>query len=233
MIAESPTLLHTYILFFCIIIQTLVTLILVDCYLWKNKAVLVNSNNWVIENIFILFPFIIIICICIPALSLNYSFSPSCKVPEYSVNITGHQWYWDYSTVFNNTLIPTQAIYKNPDSFFADSCSDKSFFLPAHVAVKVSTTSDDVIHCVWIPGLGVKIDSIPGATNTTIINIKFRGITFGACAELCGVGHYNMPFTVISGHLEEVINYELYLIKRDIQNIYNIYNRLRSIKSLY
>ena len=57
----------------------------------------------------------------------------------------------------------------------------------------IDTTSNDVIHSIWIPSVGVKIDAIPGTINSVIFISKFKGILVGCCAELCGIGHDNMP----------------------------------------
>ena len=49
-------------------------------------------------------------------------------------------------------------------------------------------------HCV--PRLGLKLDSVPGRINSTIIDGSPR-ICIGSCFELCGTGHSasNIHFT--------------------------------------
>lgn len=57
----------------------------------------------------------------------------------------------------------------------------------------VFNTSVDVIHAICIPGLKLKIDSIPGKNNCLYIYSNFIGIFRGQCSELCGSLHGFMP----------------------------------------
>src|SRR5439155_3110210 len=54
----------------------------------------------------------------------------------------------------------------------------------------------DVIHSFWVPDLGGKIDANPGLTNRTSFTADRPGVFRGVCAELCGIGHASMLFTV-------------------------------------
>jgi cytochrome c oxidase subunit 2 len=68
--------------------------------------------------------------------------------------------------------------------------------LPAGRHVVVRLRSLDVLHSFWIPSFRTKQDCVPGYTART----QFVATTPGAyelgCAELCGLGHYNMKGTV-------------------------------------
>lgn len=69
--------------------------------------------------------------------------------------------------------------------------------VPMNEVVVLHVASRDVIHSLYVPQLGVKIDALPGHENDQ----SFRAIrpgTFDAfCAEFCGVGHTRMRATVI------------------------------------
>jgi len=55
---------------------------------------------------------------------------------------------------------------------------------------------DGVIHSFWVPGLGGKLDVIPGTTRSMVIHADEPGVYPGQCAEFCGLAHANMRFTV-------------------------------------
>ena len=62
--------------------------------------------------------------------------------------------------------------------------------------MKFELTSPDVIHSFWIPAFLYKMDVIPGRRNVFELTPNKIGVFAGRCAELCGVDHSNMLFTV-------------------------------------
>ena len=68
--------------------------------------------------------------------------------------------------------------------------------LPAGAEVELVTTSEDVIHSVWVPELGGKVDATPGHATTGWLQSGPPGHHVGLCAEYCGIGHPAMPFEV-------------------------------------
>jgi cytochrome c oxidase subunit 2 len=72
--------------------------------------------------------------------------------------------------------------------------------LPVGKKVLVTLDSPDVIHAWYVPRFLFKRDVVPGQTNTFEFTIDPADVdqTFGGqCAELCGIGHHTMLFTVI------------------------------------
>jgi cytochrome c oxidase subunit 2 len=65
-----------------------------------------------------------------------------------------------------------------------------------HVAVnrpvKIRLRSKDVLHSFFLPNLRVKQDSVPGMTIELWFVPNKTGTFELACAELCGLGHYEM-----------------------------------------
>lgn len=68
--------------------------------------------------------------------------------------------------------------------------------LPAHVNISVITNSFDVVHSWFIPGLGIKMDCIPGRSTHHVLNIENVGFYYGQCAEICGRFHHHMPIRI-------------------------------------
>lgn len=94
------------------------------------------------------------------------------------VNVTGQNWFWTFSYPSEN--VTTQG----------------TLVLPANRTVFFSVTSEDVIHSVHIPGLGVKQDAIPGQVNGYRTHLTEIGTYRLYCAEYCGAGHSKMIATV-------------------------------------
>ena len=72
----------------------------------------------------------------------------------------------------------------------------RTLVLPAHVNITAITNSYDVIHSWFIPGLGLKMDCIPGRSTHHTFYIDNVGFYYGQCAEVCGRFHHHMPIRV-------------------------------------
>ena len=68
--------------------------------------------------------------------------------------------------------------------------------LPAHVNITAITNSYDIIHSWHVPGLGLKMDCLPGRATHHTFYIDNVGLYFGQCAEICGRYHHHMPIRV-------------------------------------
>lgn len=69
----------------------------------------------------------------------------------------------------------------------------RTLVLPAHVNLTVITNSYDVVHSWFIPGLGLKLDCVPGRSTHHTFYIDNIGFYYGQCAEICGRYHHHMP----------------------------------------
>lgn len=69
----------------------------------------------------------------------------------------------------------------------------RTLVLPAHVNITAITNSYDVVHSWFIPGLGLKLDCIPGRATHHTFYADNVGFYYGQCAEICGRYHHHMP----------------------------------------
>ena len=72
----------------------------------------------------------------------------------------------------------------------------RSIVLPGVSTVRAQITSADVIHSWTIPGLGVRIDAVPGKLYAVKIPFKYYGTFTGQCSEVCGLRHAYMPISI-------------------------------------
>jgi hypothetical protein len=107
----------------------------------------------------------------------EYTFSDLFDLAFFSSDANKHSFYNNY--IFHRLLE-----------------TDNVILLPTNVNIKLSITASDVIHSWAVPSLGVKVDAIPGRINEAWIYIKFPGLYYGQCSELCGVNHAFMPISI-------------------------------------
>jgi heme/copper-type cytochrome/quinol oxidase subunit 2 len=74
--------------------------------------------------------------------------------------------------------------------------TQRTLVLPAHVNITAITNSYDVVHSWFIPGLGIKIDCIPGRATHHTFYVDNVGFYYGQCAEICGRYHHHMPIRI-------------------------------------
>nr|AXA45207.1 cytochrome c oxidase subunit II [Clionella kraussii] len=165
-----------------------------------------------IETVWTIIPAFILVFLALPSLRLLYLLDEigNCSLTVKSI---GHQWYWsyeysDFSNIeFDSYMIPTNEL--EPGDFRLLEV-DHRVVLPTETDVRVLVTSADVIHSWTVPSLGVKVDAIPGRLNQLGFFIKYPGIFYGQCSEICGANHSFMPIVIeavpLSNFMEWVIN---------------------------
>lgn len=99
---------------------------------------------------------------------------------DVEVEVIARQWTWAF-----------RYPQLHPDTVF------HQLHLPAGRSARLHLHSEDVIHSLWIPNLGGKLDVIPGMVNTLHLRPEAPGRHRGQCAEFCGSGHAQMRFEVI------------------------------------
>ncbi len=72
----------------------------------------------------------------------------------------------------------------------------RTLVLPAFTNISIIANSYDVQHSWFIPGLGLKIDCVPGKSTHHSLYIDNVGLYYGQCAEICGRYHHHMPIRV-------------------------------------
>jgi cytochrome c oxidase subunit 2 len=80
--------------------------------------------------------------------------------------------------------------------------------LPVGHTVEIELHTRDVIHSLWVPGLGGKVDMIPGRVNRLAWQAAQAGVYRGQCAEYCGGPHGLMGLVVVA---EEPADYRAWL----------------------
>jgi cytochrome c oxidase subunit 2 len=69
--------------------------------------------------------------------------------------------------------------------------------VPVDRVVRVTLSSEDVIHSLFIPRLRLKQDAVPGRRIPLWFQATRAGEYEMPCAELCGFGHSGMQGTLV------------------------------------
>lgn len=104
-----------------------------------------------------------------------------------NVEVAGNQWWWEFRYDIDN-----DGSFDGP----LDITTATEMVVPVDRPVQVTTTSNDVIHSFWIPGLNGKRDAVPGMNSPWKIQADEVGNFRGQCTEFCGLSHANMRMLV-------------------------------------
>jgi cytochrome c oxidase subunit 2 len=106
--------------------------------------------------------------------------------PDNTVGVIGFRWSWAFNYVEDDVYdVGTAEVEDNP-----------TLYLPVDESVVFELQSPDVIHSFWIPAFLMKMDVFPDRLNKFEVTPNKVGTFAGRCAELCGVDHARMLFTV-------------------------------------
>lgn len=140
--------------------------------------------NVPIEVLYTVLPFIIIAVLFFFTARDESILVDTSKKPDQTVNVVAKQWSWDFNYL-------DQGVYDT-----GTPGVPPTLWLVQGQRVEFILTSPDVIHSFWVPAFLFKMDVIPGRQNKFQVVPTRTGEFAGKCAELCGVDHSRMLFTV-------------------------------------
>nr|UAA82167.1 cytochrome c oxidase subunit II [Walkerella microcarpae] len=196
-IMENMVFFHDFSVIIIIVVVGMISYLLL--FMFTNKYINRNMlEGQTIEIIWTLLPIIFLIFLAIPSLKILY-LTDELNLPNMSVKVIGHQWYWSYEVDSINEV--------NFDSFMLKDYNinnfrlldvDNRLVLPMNLQIRFLINSSDVIHSFAMPTLGMKVDAVPGRMNQTLSFINRPGLHYGQCSEICGVNHSFMPIVIES-----------------------------------
>lgn len=166
-----------------LIVLILVELLLVVMVLWYRRKGPEEppevSSKWRARwfMAFILVPFAILGAILVPTLQTMDELEKH-PAPTMEIDVLALQWGW---------------LVRYPDN----STEFNSLQVEEGTELQVTLRSDDVMHSLFVPTLGVKKDAIPGRAHSFHVTLDQQGVYPGACSEFCGIGHPDMPIQFV------------------------------------
>ncbi len=216
--------LHTMILWVCVAIFVGVFSVMFYSVFKHRKSVGHKAANFhentLVEVIWTVIPFIILIGIAVPA-TRTLLHQRDTSAPDLTIKVTGYQWKWGYDYLqgegegisFLSTLsTPRDQIdgtAPKGEHYLLEV--DEPLVVPVGKKVRLVITAADVLHAWWVPALAVKQDAIPGFVRDSWFKAEREGVFRGQCAELCGKDHGFMPIVV---HVLSEANYAKWVGER-------------------
>ncbi|MHB8341640.1 MAG: aa3-type cytochrome oxidase subunit II [Mycobacteriales bacterium] len=146
--------------------------------------------NLPIEVLYTIVPFIIIAALFYYTAKDEIYIDKTTANPQVTVQVVGFRWSWQFnylSAAHNGQVL---------GSVTGRTDTDPVLVLPEGETVQFQLLSADVLHSFWVPNLLFKRMNIPGRPNVFQVTLDRTGTFSGQCAELCGVYHDRMVFSL-------------------------------------
>ena len=142
----------------------------------KTKVEYIEGSH-LIEVIWTVIPTIIVMVIFVWGYAV-YKDMTEAPSDAYEIHAIAKQWLWQFQYDTGRTEI-------------------NKLYVPLNKPVKVISTSEDVLHSLFIPDFRVKKDVVPGMYTQIWFKATVPGEHHLFCAEYCGTSHSGMIGTVI------------------------------------
>ena len=162
----------------------------------NNSPLTVINEHAMLEVWWTILPRLVLISLALPSLRLLYLID-EVGAPDISINVLGHQWYWEYNYPdFNNISFESYIITNNEDMNIRLIEVDNRVVIPFNCSIRALISRTDVLHSWAIPSIGVKADAAPGRLNQINILPWASGLFYGQCSEICGANHRFIPIVL-------------------------------------
>jgi cytochrome c oxidase subunit 2 len=167
----------------------------------------------------IAFPVVVLSVLLVASLLIANSLTRPADAPVARIQVIGHQWWWEVRylppaqpgselalllrELCGGTRVgaaaASQPTAKQPRRDAPEAIVlANEIRVPVGHAVELELHTRDVIHSLWVPALGGKVDLIPGRANRLVWQATRAGVYRGQCAEYCGGPHGLMGLVVIA-----------------------------------
>jgi len=136
------------------------------------------------------------------------------------IEVLGQQWQWHFRLAGQDgKLGKTDVTHISAGNPFGISPDDpngrddtlvegQEIHMPLNKPVKVVLRSQDVLHDFYVPQFRTRMNMVPGMVTSFWLTPTKAGRFEVLCAQLCGVGHYNMRSAVV---VEDELSFQRWL----------------------
>ena len=142
----------------------------------KNPVASQIHGNTTVEVVWTVIPTLLVITMFFAGYT-DFKALRNTKTQDLSVQVTARMWGWKFN--------------------YANGIETDTVYIPVNKTVKFNITSVDVLHSFYIPSFRIKEDAVPKRQNFIFATPVKVGSYNIACAEYCGMNHWNMYTKVV------------------------------------
>ena len=174
-----------------------------------------THGSTIIEIIWTTIPVIIVIALFSYSFVVLRDVENEADEEDLTVHVQGFQYQWGFT--YNLNDLGTNTPDRNSDQQFTilgTATERPTLVVPVDEPVEFALSSQDVIHSFYVKDFLYKLDVIPGRDNRFVVIPREIGSYHAQCAELCGVDHALMQFTL---EVKSRADFDAWIAEQDTQ----------------
>jgi cytochrome c oxidase subunit 2 len=156
-----------------------------------------THGSTLVEIIWTSIPVIIVISLFTYSFIVLRDVENKAAGQDLTVHVQGFQFQWGFT--YNLNDLGTNTPDPNSDktiNILGTAAEPAVLRIPVGEPVEFTLQSNDVIHSFYVRNFLYKLDVIPGRDNRFVVTAHETGTYHAQCAELCGIDHALMRFTL-------------------------------------
>jgi len=158
-----------------------------------------THGNMIAEATWTIVPAIIVISLFFLSINVQNKVEARSPDPDVTIDVVGFQWQWTVGYGCPDSYATQPTVQPTNDCEFAITglgSDGPDIHVPVGQTVHFRLHAADVIHAFYVPQFLYKKDVIPGRVNSFDVIVDQPNTYNGQCAELCGLSHAQMFFTL-------------------------------------
>nr|YP_010555712.1 cytochrome c oxidase subunit II [Musculium lacustre]UYR45705.1 cytochrome c oxidase subunit II [Musculium lacustre] len=135
----------------------------------------------------------------------NVNFDTLKTSDSWLLNYVGFFVKGEWSLAYDSYMVNENDLGIETNKFNRNIDVSDPLYLPKGLKSELLIQTGDVIHSWGVSSMGVKMDAIPGRSNSLAIEPLSVGVVTGFCYELCGQNHSAMPIVVEISSMSRVL----------------------------
>ena len=158
-----------------------------------------THGNMIAEATWTIVPAIIVISLFFLSINVQNKVEAKSPNPDVTIDVVGFQWQWTIGYGCPASYATETTVQPAKDCEFSLTglgSEGPDIHVPLGQTVHFRLHAADVIHAFYVPKFLYKKDVIPGRVNNFDVVVEQPGTYAGQCAELCGLSHAQMFFSL-------------------------------------
>ena len=152
-----------------------------------------------IEALMVGVPVLIVIGLFTVSMITLVGVDDTAEPDDLTIEVTGFQFSWQFTYNLNDLGEGDGGMGADAEgavSVIGTPANEPVLMMPVDEPVEFVLRSNDVIHSFYVRDFLYKLDLFPGRVNAFTVTARETGDFSAQCAELCGLNHALMRFTV-------------------------------------
>ena len=149
-----------------------------------------------LEMLWVAIPVLLVVVLFSYSVIVLVDINDDAEPEDLTVEVLGFQFQWRFRYTLNDLGTNSDPNAEGAFDISGAPGDEPELVIPVGEPVEFKLVSNDVIHSFYVFDFLYKLDVIPGRDNSFKVTANKTGVYHGQCAELCGVDHALMRFTI-------------------------------------